>query len=178
MRGRGAIRQALATTLVVAFALGSPAVIGGCSFVAVQSPRKDDRGRLEAGDCTKSRVAPALDGIFLVVSLAGAAALSGQKETGYGATNNHDGVLIAGVTLATLFAVSALYGVSAVGNCRVARGLAPAPGPAARQQDASRRAEEAAEEAAVQARLKAKAAAEANAASDAGAAAAAPAPTP
>jgi hypothetical protein len=141
-------------------------MIGGCSFVAVQSPSKDDRGRLEAGNCTTSFVAPALDGIFTVVPIAGAALLSSQTETGFGATNNHDGTIIAGATLAVLFGVSALYGVVTVSNCRVARGLVPASGPNVRQQDANRRAEEAAEEAAVRARVKAQAAA---AAIDAGA---------
>jgi hypothetical protein len=138
--------------------------------MAVQSPRKDDRGRLEAGECTTSFVPPALDGIFTVLPLVGAAYASDQKESGYGAAPmNHDGEVIAGVTLAALFGISALYGVTSVSNCRVARGLAPGGGPAPSQLDANRRAEEAAEEAAVQARLKAKAAADAKAATDAGA---------
>jgi hypothetical protein len=166
-RRRGASRQFLATTLAAALAFGSPTVVGGCSFMAVQSPRKDDLGRLEPGDCTTSMVPPAVDGILTAGSLAGTAYLSSQNEVGPAASGNHDGTVIAGVTLAVLFGVSALYGAITVGNCRVARGLAPATGPASTQLNTNRRAEEAAEEAAVQSRLKAKA--DANATADAGA---------
>lgn len=108
---------------------------------------------------------PALDGILAGVALAGTASLSSKSESGFG-SNNHDGTLIAGVTLAVLFGISALYGMSGVSNCRVARGLAPSGGPASSEVNANRRAEEAAEEEAVRARLNAKAAA---AAKDAGA---------
>jgi hypothetical protein len=162
------MRRFVATSLTAALVLGSATVGGGCSFVAVQSPHKDDRGRLEAGDCTTSYVAPALDGIFVVVPLVGAAYVSDQSDSGYG-SKSHDGTVIAGVTLAALFGISALYGVSSVGNCRAARGLAPGGGPAPRPLDANRRAEEAAEEAAVRARVNAKAAADARSTSNAGA---------
>ena len=125
---------------------------------------------------------PALDGILTAVSLVGALYLSSQHETGgFGAAStSHTGTLVGGVTLAVLFGVSALYGVSGVSNCRVARGLAPGGGPAPGEVNANRRAEEAAEEAAVRARVSAKSAADAKATPDGASldAGAAPDPAP
>jgi hypothetical protein len=166
--GRRAFRKFLATTVAASVALGSPTLIGGCSFMAVQSPRKDERGRLEPAGCTTRMVAPAADGVITGALLVGTLMTAGSAEdTPQVPKGGAETQIMVGAVLAALYGISALYGAATVGNCRVASGMGTDPKVTNDERRSQRRTEEAAEEAAVQARLKAQAAADASAAAGA-----------
>ena len=162
MSGRRAIRQLVATTVAAALALGSPTLIGGCSFMAVQPARKDDRGRLEPAGCTTRMTAPIVDAIITGgTAIWTLTALDSGETFNGGPLSSHDAVMLGAVSL-TLFSISTLYGLVTVSNCRTANGIGTTP----KKTSKERQAEEVVEEAAVQARLKAQSAAGANAAGD------------
>ena len=54
-------RTLLATTVAASLALGSPALIGDCSLVAVRPAKKRPSGQYEPAGCTTSRAAPVAD---------------------------------------------------------------------------------------------------------------------
>ena len=161
-------RQSVAMALAASLALGSPTLIGSCSFMAVQRPRRDERGRLEPAGCTTRMFAPGADGIITAALLVGTVttvATADDSTTTAAPTTSKNDQLLAGLVLAALFGISAIYGAVSVSTCREASGMVRVP----KQTSDERRAEEAAEEAAVQARWRARANAAAKAAADAGA---------
>jgi hypothetical protein len=162
-------RTRRATAIAACLALGSPTLMGGCSFIFVRGPAKEAPGRYQPAGCTTSKVAPWLDFGVAAFEGYGTFLVLGQTDGQYAGTalsRAERAWILAGTT--TLHALSAMYGFSTVATCReVSRQSVipyePAP---VKQTRAERRSDEAAEEAAVQARLREKAAADAKAESE------------
>ena len=105
--------------LAASLALGSPTLIGGCSFMAVRAPQKDDRGRLEPAGCTTTKAAPLADGIITGAVLGSAilATVASAQDTNPAAPQSSgNDVLLAGGVIAALFAISGIYGAVTVNN--------------------------------------------------------------
>lgn len=143
------------TALLLALTL----LVNGCSMLFVRPPRPS--GGAGPGGCTTNKVAPVLDTMFTgwqAVRITIAATASEDAYRGAPLTREAD--LLIGVLLGVVGASSAIYGFSAVNECRsLGEYRTPyAPRKSTPRTREQRAAEEAAEEAAVQARLKARAA--------------------
>jgi hypothetical protein len=154
-----------ATRIAACLVLAWPTLTGGCSMVFVRPTTVVAPGISEAGSCTTSRVAPAIDTI--IAAAQGANTIFLLASEGGGAQG--EAVVGLSASLVAAFTASAVYGFSATRKCRDLKGsgVNPYQPTTIRKTRAERRSEEAAEEAAVQARIREQAAADARAAGEA-----------
>jgi hypothetical protein len=97
--------------LTIAATLG---LLPGCSWLFIQ-PLQDDRNPGEPYTCTTNRAAPVIDTLLAASNVASAAYVANQDNAA-----NKGTAVMAGLSVATLWAVSAGYGYFKTAECEEA----------------------------------------------------------
>jgi len=85
----------------------------GCSWIFVQPLHTDDPGKYP--HCTTSRVAPAIDTVFTATNLGSVLYVAGEDNV-----KNKGASIAVGLSVATLWLSSAIYGYSHTSECEAA----------------------------------------------------------
>jgi hypothetical protein len=100
-------------------------LLSGCSFAFVRPPPAPEKRSAPPGvqvECTTSRAAPIVDAVITAFqALRTAVAVSSTEADYVDAPIDREVDIAAGVTLTTLFGVSAIYGFYATSQCDTAK---------------------------------------------------------
>lgn len=120
------MKLGLSKTVHVAMSLLFLSSTSGCSFIFVKTPPSDPpphggvTSRVAPADCTTSRLAPGFDTAFATLQLVRTGMAAAASDNVYNDPNqplSREADIALGVTFATLFLSSAIYGFVSTSRC-------------------------------------------------------------